>query len=106
MERTLTEADVEAIAQRVVQIIGARLIAPEPRRETPPAPPPEKAIPLKPKLAYSLKELAAELGVSKISIYRLGARGLLKPLPYLRTKIYSHEEVEKFLRGRGGERLK
>lgn len=40
-----------------------------------------------------------ELGVSKVSIYRLEARGLLKSLPYLRTKIYSHAEVERFLRG-------
>lgn len=69
----------------------------------PPAPAPEPVKLIRQKLAYSLAELSVELGVSKVSIYRLEARGLLKSLPYLRTKIYAREEVEKFLRGRGGE---
>lgn len=36
------------------------------------------------------------------AIYRLEARGLLKSLPYLRTKIYPRKEVERFLEGRAG----
>ena len=55
---------------------------------------------MQPKLAYSLKELAAELGVSKVTIYRLETRQLLRSLPHLRTKIYSRQEVERFLNGR------
>lgn len=68
-------------------------------------PTPVKVVSLKPKLAYSIAEMAKELGISKISISRLEARGLIKSLRYLRTKIYSHEEVMKFLRDRGGEPL-
>jgi hypothetical protein len=108
MGKTLSDEDIDAIATRVVQIIGTRFSAEEPHRETPPPPPPpapqpEPAKPLPRKLAFTLKELSAELGISKASVYRLDARGLLKSLPYLRTKIFSREEVEKFLSGRGGE---
>ncbi len=106
MKRTLSDSDVDAIAQRVIQIMGERLNAPEPRREPPPAPPPERLIPLKSKLAYSPKELAEELGISTVSIYRLEVRGLLKSLSHLRTKIYPHDEVMRFLRDMGGEPLK
>lgn len=104
--KTLSDEDIEAIALRVVQVIGMRLrsgeIPPPPPLPTPPSPPaPPKQPP--PKLSYTLKELAKELGVSRASIYRLTARGLLTPLPYLRVKIYSREEVERFLRGAGGK---
>ena len=58
----LTDSDVEAIAQRVVQIMGTRLNAPELPPKPPPAPPPVKEVTMKPKLAYSLAELAEELG--------------------------------------------
>lgn len=103
MARTISEEDVEAVATRVVQIIGMRLGEPKPPA-TPALPPaPEQVRPIREKLAYSLAELSVELGVSKVSIYRLEARGLLKSLPYLRTKIYSREEVEKFVRGQAGE---
>ena len=53
-------------------------------------------------LGYNLKELSEALGISKVSIYRLESRGLLKSLPYLRTKIYTRKEVERFLEGRAG----
>jgi Zn-dependent peptidase ImmA (M78 family) len=58
---------------------------------------PKAENPLPPKLAFTLKELSAELGISKVSIYRLEQRGLLKSLLYLRTKIYTRREVERFL---------
>jgi hypothetical protein len=108
MARTLSDDDVEAIATRVAHVLGMRLIAAmQPREAAPPVVPPHEPVkPLKQKLAFSLAELSAELGVSKVSVYRLEARGLIRSLPYLRTKIYSHAEVEKFLRGRGGEPLK
>lgn len=102
--RTLSDDDVDAIAMRVAHIFGTRLVtATEPREAPPPGPTSAAVKPIKQKLAYSLAELSVELGVSKVSIYRLEARGLLRSLPYLRTKIYSREEVEKFLRGQGGE---
>jgi len=62
-------------------------------------PAPEQADPPKPKLAYSAKELATELGISKVSLWRLETRGLLRSMPYFRHKIYSREEVERLLRG-------
>ena len=98
MGRTLTDDDVDAIANRVVELVAKRLADPAPPRDTPPpAPSPQPEKPLPPKLAFTLKELAAELGVSKASIYRLEERGLLKSLPYLRIKIYARREVERFL---------
>lgn len=103
MTRTLSDDDVDAVATRVVEIMGMRLgtaKVPEPQPATPVTVPVK---PLRQKLAYTLAELSVELGISKVSIYRLEARGLLKSLPYLRTKIYTRAEVEKFLRGRGGE---
>jgi hypothetical protein len=39
-----------------------------------------------------------------MSIYRLEQRGLLKSLLYLRTKIYTRREVERFLE-EGSKRL-
>ena len=97
--KTLTDEDVEAIVQRLLQVMGQRLLA----GVTIPAiaPPPARSEPatkdLAPKLAYTLKELSSELGVSRVTIYRLTARGLLKPLPYLRTKVFAKAEVERFL---------
>ena len=105
MGRTLTDEDIEAIAACVVKLIGARLAAVEPRPEATqpesPLPPPVK--PLAPKLAFTLKELSQELGVSKITLYRMEVRGLLKSLPYFRHKVFSREEVERFLAGHGGD---
>jgi predicted DNA-binding transcriptional regulator AlpA len=98
MERTLSDADIEAIASHVVKLIGLRLSTAEPQPPPPaPAPPPPapKAPPAK--LAFNLKELSQELGISKITLYRMEARGLLKPLPYFRTKVFSRAEVERFL---------
>lgn len=102
MARTLSDDDVEAIALRILQMVVSRLS----RAETPSVPEIPKQTAqesakarreLPPKLAYTLKELSVELGVSKTSIYRLTYRGLLKPLPYFRTKIFAKEEVERFL---------
>jgi hypothetical protein len=100
---------LDAIAVRVVKIMAARLAEPALPQPQPPPPlpplpaPPATAQPVKDapvKLTYSLKELSEELGLSKASIYRLGARGLLRPLPYLRTKHFTRQEVERFLGGR------
>ncbi len=68
-QRTLTDADVEAVATRMIQLLGSKLSAPEKRPESPALVPPPPKMP-EPKLAYTLKELAAELGVSKVTIYR------------------------------------
>jgi hypothetical protein len=85
--RTLTDEDIDAIADRVVALIGKRLNAAAP---TVVAPAPVPVTTAKaPKLAYTKKELAEELSVSPISIWRLEQRGLLRSVPGLRTKLYS-----------------
>lgn len=98
MNRTLTDADLNAIAERILELAAQRLAIPP---KAPPSPPVtiQREIPtLKPtKLAYTIRELSAELGISKVSIYRLIDRGLLKSLPYLRTKVFTRQEVERFL---------
>lgn len=103
MARTLSDEDVEAVATRVVDTIVMRLSAPKTPEAAPPTSPPLLAKPLTPKLAYTLKELSEELGISKVSLYRFEVRGLLKPLPYFRHKVFSRDEVERFLSGRGGD---
>jgi predicted DNA-binding transcriptional regulator AlpA len=104
MGKTLSDEDVEAIALRVVHIMGTRLGVIEPPAQPPPPPvPPESPKQLPQKPTFTLNELSKELGLSKASIYRLTARRLLLPLPYLRIKIYSRAEVERFLRGPSGK---
>lgn len=96
--RTLTDEDIEAIASCVVKRIGMRLTTVEPPpAPLPPPPPVPPAIPLAPKLAFTLRELSQELGVSKVTLYRMEVRGLLKSLPYFRHKVFSRAEVDRFL---------
>jgi hypothetical protein len=101
MGRTLSDEDVDAIARRLIKLIGDRFLINDVSVPTaPPSTTPASASAspkVTPKLAYSLKELSAELGISKASIYRLTYRGLLKPLPHLRTKLFAQTEVERFL---------
>ena len=96
--KTLTDEDIDAIVNRLLPALGKRLLAAEPPVAAPPPPPrvePPRERP--PKLAYTLKELCAEMSVSPATIYRLIARRLLRPLPYLRTKMFTRAEVERFL---------
>lgn len=90
----LSDTDVDRIATRILEKLLLRLQTPQ---SAPPAVPIAKTNDLPAKLTYSLAELSIELGVSKVTLYRLEARGLLKSLPYLRTKVYSRKEVERFL---------
>ena len=51
-----------------------------------------------PRLAYTMKETAAILGVSYITVQRLVQRGLLKSSSALRHKLIPVAEIEKFLK--------
>ena len=96
--KTLTDEDIDAIVNRLLPTLGKRLLAAELPAVAPQSPPraePPRERP--PKLAYTLKELCAEMSVSPATIYRLVVRRLLKPLPYLRTKIFTRAEVERVL---------
>src|SRR5687768_5508767 len=97
MARTLTEEDIDAIADQVVALIAKRLMPAAPTAISPqPAPVP---IPKTTKLAYTKNELAEELSMSPTTIWRLEQRGLLKSVPGLRTKLYSRKDVDRYLNG-------
>lgn len=50
--------------------------------------------------AFKLKEAGEYLGgISKPTLYRLVARGLLKPNRSLRHLVFSRAELDRFLRG-------
>jgi hypothetical protein len=53
------------------------------------------------KLAYNTAELCSALGLSTVSLWRLRRRGLLRPIPGLRHKLYAKTEVQRFLSGKG-----
>jgi hypothetical protein len=50
-------------------------------------------------LVYTIDELAKVLKLSRVTLWRLERRGLLKSVPGVRHKIYSRRAVEKFLEG-------
>jgi excisionase family DNA binding protein len=51
---------------------------------------------------YSVKEVAAILGVTSTTVYRLIARRKLKALAGIRHKRIPDSEVDRFLDGSGG----
>ena len=51
-----------------------------------------------PRRGFTMKQTAEILGTSYMSVFRLAKRGLLNPSKALRTKIFSLEEIERFLR--------
>jgi len=55
------------------------------------------AMPVPPRLAYSVKETAAMLGISEKSVRRLVARNLLHPSKALRHLLFAGTEIERFL---------
>jgi hypothetical protein len=75
------------------------------RAQSEPAPPPSKesrsSMPddggALPRLAYTMRETAAILGVSYITVYRLLQRRLLRSSLATRTKMISKKEIERFL---------
>jgi excisionase family DNA binding protein len=50
-----------------------------------------------PRLAYTMRETAAILGVSYISVHRLIKRGLLRSSSALRHKLIPASEIDRFL---------
>jgi hypothetical protein len=100
MPPILSEEDIDSIARRIVALIGERLVTsalPSPALSNPPAEKPKSHVP--DRLVYTVNELATELRVSRVTLWRLEVRGLLKSVPGIRHKIYSHAEVQRFLAG-------
>jgi DNA-binding transcriptional MerR regulator len=50
------------------------------------------------KIAYTRTEAAHVLGISAVTLDRLAARRLLRPSRATRRPLYSHSELERFLR--------
>lgn len=103
MPRTLSDEDLQAIATSVVDLVSKRLTAP-PQPDAQPEADRRGEAPggisqIRPKLAYTAKELCAELSLSRDTIYKLESAGRLKAIPGIRHKIYSRAEVERQLRG-------
>ena len=55
------------------------------------------ASPTPSRLAYSVSETAELLGVSRVSVYRLIERGLLRASGALRHRLIAQSEIERFL---------
>lgn len=95
LTQNLTPEDIEAIARRVVEIIGERLAKPAAGQVRAAAESPQTVAPEK--LAYSRKDLCEALGLSSATLWRLEALGRIRPVVGVRHKIYSRKEVERFL---------
>jgi len=50
-----------------------------------------------PRLAYTMRETAAALGVTPITVWRLTKRGILKPNRATRCPLYPVSEINRFL---------
>ena len=57
-------------------------------------------------MAYTRDEAAAQLGLHPITISRLTEKGLLRPSRATRRPIYSHTELERFMRDTASQPLK
>lgn len=64
------------------------------------------SVSIAPKLAYTRAEAAAQLGVHPITISRLTERGVLRPSRATSRPLYSHEELQRFLRDTASEPVK
>lgn len=51
-----------------------------------------------PRLAYTMRETAAIIGVSYITVHRLLKRGKLRASDAIRNKVIPHTEIERFLK--------
>lgn len=49
------------------------------------------------RLAYTADQVCAALQISKVTLWRLERRGLLRPVPHLRHKRYSASAITQFL---------
>lgn len=72
------------------------------KNKRPTTPPTLPAHPALPKLAYRAEEVAQMFGVSRLTVYRLNSRGLLRHHPALRHKLFARSEIERFLNSLDG----
>lgn len=56
------------------------------------------------RLVLTRREACVALGISATSLWRLEARGLIRPVSHLRTKLYPLKELARFLDQAGAGR--
>jgi len=85
--------------ERCIQAAQRALSAPV---DPPPQAPPLPMEPFRDRLALNTEETARALGISRVTVYRLWKRGLLRPSLSLRTPLFAVSEIERFLRASAG----
>ena len=93
---------VNLTADQLERCIQAAQRALSPAPQPAPAPVAVYAPPFRDRIALNTTETAKALGVSKVTVYRLWKRGLLRPSLSLRTPLFAVSEIERFLRSSAG----
>ena len=93
---------VNLTAEQLERCIQAAQRAMSPPPQPAPAPVAVPVESFRDRLALNTTETAKALGVSKVTVYRLWKRGLLRPSLSLRTPLFAVSEIEKFLRSSAG----
>jgi len=89
---------VNLTADQLERCIQAAQRALSPAPQPAPAPVAVYAPPFRDRIALNTTETAKALGVSKVTVYRLWKRGLLRPSLSLRTPLFAVSEIERFLK--------
>ena len=93
---------VNLTAEQLERCIQAAQRALSPPPQPVPVPVAVPVEPFRDRLALNTAETAKALGVSRVTVYRLWRRGLLKPSLSLRTPLFAVSEIERFLRSSAG----
>jgi hypothetical protein len=93
---------VNLTAEQLERCIQAAQRALIPAPQHTPAPVAVSVESFRDRLALNTVETAKALGVSKVTVYRLWKRGLLRPSLSLRTPLFAVSEIERFLRSSAG----
>ena len=89
---------VNLTAEQLERCIQAAQRAMSPPPQPAPVPVAVPVEPIRDRLALSSEETAKALGISRVTLWRLCKRGLLKPSYALRSPRFALSEIERFLR--------
>ncbi len=53
-------------------------------------------------LTYNSAQVCAVIGIKRTTLWRLERRGMLRPLPGIRHKLYSRKAVARYVEGKAG----
>ena len=54
------------------------------------------------RLTFTANEVCQSLGIGRVTLWRLTTRGVLRPVPGIRNRLYSVKQIEAFADGRVG----